>query len=551
MICTDLDDLIIAVNDAFFEMVGFSKEELMGGDSKLFTHPDDVGITEETHRRVTAGEAEQVRHVKRYLHKDGRVLIAEVSRSPARDANGKTMYFVMSERDITEERALTDQLSHLALHDPLTGLANRALFDDRLARAHARVIRQGGVGAVLLVDLDDFKKVNDSPGHLAGDKLLAAIARRLGEVTRTSDSLCRFGGDEFIHLTEGLTSADQAEVVARRLLATFVEPHLVAGTRLDQRASIGVVVWDESNARCEEIVEHADVALYEAKRGGNGHYVLFNPGMHRPPVTQSELVQELRDCFHSGQLLMHYQPIVDLASDVIVGFEAPMRWFHTERGWVPPIVFIPLGEQGDLSVELGTFALREAVTAASSWRGKGGSERRPYVSVNLSPARFRDPGLVSIVENALQASGLEPGRLIIEITEGTATLDVTSTLSVLEDLNRLGIGIALDNFGTGSTSLSYLVLLNPKFVKIDQTFVRPPRESTHHDSLLEMIISLGNRLDMTMLAEGIETTGQLKRLRTPGCELSHGFLFSAAVPAEDVPALLDRDPGSTWRRQDA
>jgi EAL domain-containing protein (putative c-di-GMP-specific phosphodiesterase class I) len=158
---------------------------------------------------------------------------------------------------------------------------------------------------------------------------------------------------------------------------------------------------------------------------------------------------------------------------------------------------------------------------------------------------------VSIVENALQASGLEPGRLIIEITEGTATLDVTSTLSVLEDLNRLGIGIALDNFGTGSTSLSYLVLLNPKFVKIDQTFVRPPRESTHHDSLLEMIISLGNRLDMTMLAEGIETTGQLKRLRTPGCELSHGFLFSAAVPAEDVPALLDRDPGSTWRRQDA
>jgi diguanylate cyclase (GGDEF)-like protein/PAS domain S-box-containing protein len=551
MICTDLDDLIIAVNDAFCEMIGSSKEDLIGGDSTPFTHPDDVGITEETHRRVTAGEAEQVRYAKRYLHKDGRVLIVEIPRSPARDADGRTMYFVISERDITEERALTAQLSHLAVHDPLTGLANRTLFDDRLAQAHARVLRQGGVGAVLLLDLDDFKKVNDSLGHLAGDKLLAAIGERLEQVTRTSDSLCRFGGDEFVYLAEGLTSAVQAEGVANRLLATFVEPFFIAGTRLEQHASIGVVVWDESSARCGEIVEHADVALYEAKHEGKGHHVLFNPGMHQPPVAQSEPVQELRDCFHAGQFTMHYQPIVDLASEVVAGFEALMRWLHSERGWVPPSVFIPLAESSDLSLELGAFAVREADAAASSWRGTGEHDVHPYVAVNLSVQQFRDHGLVSMIESSLHESGLAPGRLIIEITEATALIDATRTLGVIEELNRLGVGIALDNFGAGFSSLSYLVPLNPKFIKIDQTFVRPPREGVHNDSLLETIISLGNQLDMTMLGEGIETRGQLERLRTPGCEPGQGFLFSAVVPAGEVSALLDRAPGSNWEKRDA
>jgi diguanylate cyclase (GGDEF)-like protein/PAS domain S-box-containing protein len=551
MICTNPEDRIISVNDAFCQMVGYSTEELMGRDSIPFTHPDDVGITEETHRRVTSGDAEKVRYVKRYLHKDGRVIVAEVSRSPARDANGKTIYFIISERDITEERALTDQLSHLALHDPLTGLANRALFDDRLAQAHARVVRQGGVGAVLLLDLDDFKKVNDSFGHLGGDKLLAAIANRLAQVTRTSDSLCRFGGDEFVYLAEGLTSADQADGVAKRLLDALVEPFYIAGTPLDQHASIGVVVWDQSSAHCDEIIEHADVALYEAKREGKGHHVIFNPGMYQAPATQIALVQELRDCFHAGQFTMHYQPIVDLSTDVVVGFEALMRWLHPERGWVPPSVFIPLAEQSDLCLELGAFALHEAVTAASSWGISGDGDVHPYVTVNLSAQQFRDPGLVTLVESTLLESGLSPGRLIIEITEATALIDVTRALNAIEALYRLGVGVALDNFGTGFASLSYLVLLSPKFIKIDQSFVRPPRESTHNDSLLEMIIALGNRLEMTMLAEGIETTGQLARLRGPGCAFGQGFLFSAAVPAGDVRALLGRSPGDKWEKPDA
>jgi diguanylate cyclase (GGDEF)-like protein/PAS domain S-box-containing protein len=546
MICTDLDDKIIAANDSFCEMIGFTNEELLGRDSKPFTHPDDVGITEETHRRVTVGEADRVRYVKRYLHKDGRVVVAEVSRSPARDADGKTMYFVISERDITEERALTAQLSHMALHDPLTGLANRALFEDRLVQAHARVVRQGGLGAVLLLDLDDFKGINDTLGHLAGDKLLAGIARRLEQVTRSTDSVCRFGGDEFVYLAEGLTSVDEVEQLANRLLTALAEPFSIAGAHIEQHASVGIVVWDEKSADHEEIVENADVALYEAKRKGKGRHVLFAPQMRQQPTDHSAAVQELRDGFRNGDVSMHYQPIVDLTTNEVVGFEALMRWHHVERGWVPPNVFLPLAEQSDLILELGDFAIREAVNAASSWSSSREDGVEPYVSVNLSARQFHDHGLYEMLAKSLRTRDFAPSRLVIEITEQTALLDVDRTIKVIEELNGLGVGIALDNFGTGSSSLSYLLLLNPKFIKIDQAFVRPARESTHDDTLLETIISLGNRLDMTMLAEGIETYGQLERLRGPGCEFGQGFLFSAAVPAAEVPSILARAPGSPW-----
>jgi Amt family ammonium transporter len=550
MICTNLDDLIIAANDAFCEMVGFTKEELIGHDSKPFTYPDDVGITEETHRRVTSGEADQVRYVKRYLHKDGRVIVAEVSRSPARDARGKTMYFIISERDITEERALTAQLSHLALHDPLTGLANRALFDDRLEQAHSRVSRQGGMCAVLLIDLDDFKKVNDTFGHLAGDKLLASIAGRLEQVTRVSDSLCRFGGDEFIYLAEGLSTTDEAQAVAKRLLGAFNEPFSLGGTSIKQGASIGTVVWDKSSAHPSDVVEHADVALYEAKRAGKGHHVIFDADTHYQPATKVDLENELRESFHAGQFEMHYQPIVDLTTNAVVGFEALMRWLHPQRGWVPPNVFIPIAEQSDLALEFGAFAIREAATAASTWHQAAGQGAPPYVTVNLSANQFGDPGLLAIIQKVLHTTGLWPSRLILEITESTALIDVTHTLTMIEELHQLGIGIALDNFGTGFSSLSYLLLLNPNFIKIDQTFVRPHHESAHNDSMLKTIISLGARLEMTMLAEGIETQGQLERLLSPGCKFGQGYLFSAAVPAGEVSALLERQLGS-WEKQDA
>ncbi len=538
MTFTDADDKIIAINDAFCEMVGFSKEELLGCDSTPFTYPDDVGITEGTHRRLIAGEVEQERYVKRYLRKDGRVIDVEVSRSPARDENGKILYFVFSERDITEERALAAQLSHQALHDPLTGLANRALFEDRLSQAHGRVIRQGGIGAVLLIDLDDFKGVNDTHGHFVGDQLLTAIANRLEQFTRTADTLCRFGGDEFLYLAEGLVAPAEAEALAERLLKVISEPFTIAGSRIEQRASIGIVIWDASCHSFSETIQNVDAALYEAKRNVRGHHVVFTPTMHQQAVTRFALVQELRHAFQADELAMHYQPILDLATREVVGFEALMRWHHRDKGWVPPNVFIELAEQSDLILELGSFALREAINEASTWAQYSTTKRRPYVTVNLSAHQFLDPGLVPTIKELLASSALAPACLILEITESVALIDIAETMSVLEHLGTLGVGLALDDFGTGFSSLSYLAALSPRIIKIDQSFIRPVHESSRNDTLLETIISLGQKLNMTMLAEGIETEAQYDRLRRLGCELGQGFLFSAAVPSDCVPTLV-------------
>jgi diguanylate cyclase (GGDEF)-like protein/PAS domain S-box-containing protein len=541
MLFSDLSDQVIAVNDSFCRMVGFSREELMGHDSKQFTYPEDVGITEETLVRLSTEQIDQVRYVKRYLRKDGRIIVSEVSRSPARDPSGKILYFVSSERDITEERALADQLSHQALHDSLTGLANRALFEDRLTQAHARIARLGGFGAVLLLDLDDFKGVNDAHGHLVGDQLLTGLARRFEFVTRSTDTLSRFGGDEFLYLAEGLDSPEEAEEVAARLIDALAEPFSIHGLSLEQHASIGIVVFDGNSEDSSELIQRADVALYEAKRQNRGRYSLFTPSMHQQAVSHFELVQELRRALQTGDLSMHYQPIVRLDSASVVGFEALMRWQHPERGWVPPNSFIPLAEQSDLILELGHFALTQAVQAASAWQATEKTHGvLPYVTVNLSAHQFHDPALLGMIENALASSGLAPERLIIEITESAMLVNVAETMSVMERIGALGIGFALDDFGTGYSSLSYLALLHPTIIKIDQSFVSPSKESPRNDTLLEAIVSLGHKLGMTMLAEGIETKPQLDRLHNLGCEFGQGFLWSPAVANDKVESMLKR-----------
>jgi diguanylate cyclase (GGDEF)-like protein/PAS domain S-box-containing protein len=540
MMITDLNDRILAVNVAFCQMIGWTRDELMGRDSTPFTFPEDLGISEVTHQRLTSEEVDHARYTKRYLHKDGRVVIVEISKSTARDVRGNKLYFVISERDITEERMLSAQLSHQALHDPLTGLANRAVFEDRLSLAHARVRRLGGFGAVLLMDLDDFKGVNDMHGHLVGDQLLIVIAERLEQETRSSDTLCRFGGDEFLYLAEGLSSPDEVDLLALRLLEVLAKPITIAAAQLEVHASIGVVIWDGKSVDHSEIVRNADSAMYEAKRRGKGHYAIFTPALQQQAVSRFALTQELRQALSNGELSMHYQPIVNLATSRVVGFEALMRWQHPERGAVPPNVFISLAEQSDLIFELGALALRESVATASQWTSTDPAIPPPFVTVNFSSRQFHDTELVPAVVTALMTSGLDPKRLVIEITESTTLLEVAETLSVFEQLNRLGIDIALDDFGTGYSSLSYLTLLHPKIIKIDRSFVSPPRASIQNDTLLETIVSLGQKLNMTVLAEGIETEPQLQRLRELGCDLGQGYLFSRAVPKEEALQLVGR-----------
>jgi diguanylate cyclase (GGDEF)-like protein/PAS domain S-box-containing protein len=540
MLTSDLENRLTAANEAFCEMVGRTKDELIGFTTDDYTFPDDLGLMEENQLRLTSGEVDQVRYVKRYVRRDGRVIFAEVSKSPVFDGAGNMLYFVVSQRDITEERMLTDQLSHQALHDPLTGLANRALFEDRLTQAHLRAIRGGDKGAVLLVDLDDFKGVNDSFGHLVGDRLLMAVARRLEGVTRATDTICRFGGDEFIYLAESVKSGIEADHVAVRLLAALREPFIIDGLHIEQHASVGVVVWDETSLGYNEIVHEADLALYEAKREDKGHHVVFTPGMHEQSVNRFALINDLRHALSAKQITMNYQPIIDLTTTKVIGFEALMRWQHPTRGPVAPDVFIPLAEQSDLILELGAFALHEALRAASSWPLLADDGSAPYVTVNLSAHQFRDPNLTKLIELELRESKLPPDRLVIEITESVTLLYVAETLSVMEDLNAMGVSFALDDFGTGYSSLSYLALTHPKIIKIDQSFVSPAVESLRNDALLEAIVMLGQKLDMTMAAEGIETPSQLARLQRLGCGFGQGFLFSPAVTAEKAASMVGR-----------
>jgi EAL domain-containing protein (putative c-di-GMP-specific phosphodiesterase class I) len=308
----------------------------------------------------------------------------------------------------------------------------------------------------------------------------------------------------------------------------------------EQHASIGIMVWDQTSTDSTEIIQNADVALYEAKSHAKGHHVVFTLSMHERVVGRVAIVKELRHALHAGELAMHYQPIVNLATTEVVGFEALMRWQHPERGWVPPVVFIPMAEQSELILELGSFALREAVAAAISWGPASGQSNLPYVTVNLSAHQFHDPDMVAKIEASLATGGLAPGRLILEITESAALLEAADAVNTLAHLHRLGVGIALDDFGTGFSSLSYIVTLDPKIIKIDQSFVRPRQPSDRNDALLKMIVSLGNSMQMTMLAEGIETPAQLEQLRQLGCELGQGYLFSRAVPADQAAAMVGK-----------
>jgi EAL domain-containing protein (putative c-di-GMP-specific phosphodiesterase class I) len=298
------------------------------------------------------------------------------------------------------------------------------------------------------------------------------------------------------------------------------------------------VVWDAASTDVSNVVRDADVAMYEAKRLGKGRQFVYVPGMHHQVINRFSLVQQLRQAIPAGELAMHYQPIVHLSTMEIVGFEALMRWRHPERGWVPPAVFIPLAEQSDLILELGRFALHESITAASKWINPGDVLSEPYVSVNLSSRQFYDPGLLAMIKEELANSALPGDRLIIEITESVALEEVTGTMKLMEELTNLGIGVALDDFGTGYSSFSYLNLLNPMIIKIDQTFVRPLVKSIHSDRLLETLVSLGHNLGMTMLAEGIETQEQLDVLRSLHCSLGQGYLFSPAVPYEEAAIMV-------------
>jgi diguanylate cyclase (GGDEF)-like protein/PAS domain S-box-containing protein len=443
---------------------------------------------------------------------------------------------VLNARDISERKTFEEQLAHQAFHDPVTNLANRALFVERVRHAIGRARREDRRLGVMFLDIDDFKTINDSLGHGAGDAALIDVAKRLSNSIRSSDTAARFGGDEFVVLLEDLESTDVATEVAERVLEDLRQPLTVAGKELVVRGSIGISIMEgASMVGADELIRDADAAMYIAKRDGKGSYRMFEPEMHAGVLARLELRADLQRALEGGQFELHYQPIIRLADGHVAGMEALLRWHHPERGLVLPGDFIPFAEETGLIVPIGRWVLREACLQAVAVQRLWTDEPPLYICVNLSVRQLQHSDVISDVRDALEGSGLDPSLLMLEITESMLIEDPEIAVVKLQELRALGLRIAMDDFGTGYSSLSYLSRFPVDVIKMDRSFLGP--ESTREAAdLSSAVVALGSSLALDVVAEGIEFDEQLNRLRDLGCELGQGFHF--AHPMESA-HLLD------------
>ena len=445
---------------------------------------------------------------------------------------------VVTFSDISERKALEAQLADRALHDPLTGLPNRALFDDRLAHAMARARRDETVPAVLFIDLDRYKRVNDSLGHQRGDELLIGVAQRLQGAVRPTDTLARLGGDEFTVLIDAVADADGATTVAQRILDELADPFEIGGVELVITASIGIAIDHPRRASADELLHHADLAMYRAKAAGKNRFAIHQGLPVGRRATRLDMEAALRRALEGGEIVPFFQPIVRSDTGAVAGFEALARWCHPRRGTILPARFVDLAAETGLLPEIDRRMLAQATRAASEWQR---STLGTTVSVNLSSRHVHHDGVIASIRDALDASSLDPSLLVIEITEDVLIAESASTRAVFDELRLLGVRIAVDDFGTGYSSLGYLKHLPLDVLKIDRSFVSGVGSHRIDTAIVRSVLVVGEAAGLAVVAEGVETAEQLATLRDLGCDLLQGFHFSAAVPEAEVEDLLRAD----------
>jgi diguanylate cyclase (GGDEF)-like protein/PAS domain S-box-containing protein len=540
---TDIRGDVTHLNRAGEKMIGWSREEALGrpiADVLRLVDSDsgaavDNGVAAVIlgHRTVTA----MISFISCMLvRRDGIKLGIDTRVTVVDDHAGNLIGAVVVVRDVGAARAVSRETSHASQHDVLTNLPNRTLFDDRLKQAVSLAERQGKPLAVLFVDLDQFKRVNDSLGHTMGDKLLRSVAGRLMACVRRTDTVCRMGGDEFVVLLSQVEHAEDAAVTARKILRAVAAPHIIDNKSLDVHVSIGGSTYPDSAQDAEGLLGQADAAMYEAKQHGRNRYEFFRSDMRVLLATRLALEGDLRYALGRNEFVLHYQPKIDLKTGLITGMEALIRWVHPERGTLLPAAFVPIAEECGLILAIGQWVLLEACKQSRAWSDSGLGVMP--VAVNVSAVEFQGKDFLSGVRAVLIATGMEPQHLELELTESVLMQDAESAVGTLLALKAMGVRLAIDDFGTGYSSFTYLRRFPLDTLKVDQSFVQEITADPEVKTLVDAMINIGKSLNHRVIAEGVETGSQLDFLRRRGCGEGQGYYFSHPVVAEHAGTLI-------------
>jgi diguanylate cyclase (GGDEF)-like protein/PAS domain S-box-containing protein len=540
VLCTDISGNITYLNLVAEKMTGWCRQEAIGKPlGEVFRIID--GLTRKTARDPMDMAVEQNRTVGLtenciLIRRDGVEAAIEDSAAPIHDRAGRVIGAVIVFHDVSAARAMSVQMTHSAQHDHVTNLPNRLLLNDRLSQSIALARRQSRPIAVIFLDLDRFKYINDSLGHAVGDQLLQSVSKRLLASVRGSDTVSRQGGDEFVIMLSEITYPEDAATIARKILLSLAAPHSIGGEDLHINGSIGISIYPEDGVDAETLIKNADTAMYHAKENGRNNFQFFKAEMNQKSVERQSLEGSLRRAVEREEFLLHYQPKVNLDSGEITGVEALIRWQEPDRGLVPPSQFVPIAEDCGLIIQIGRWVLREACRQARAWQAAG---LPPLpISVNVSAVEFRDKGFVECVRGILSETGLEPRYLELELTEGVLMEDAESTASVLQELKKMGVHLAVDDFGTGYSSLSYLRKFPIDVLKIDQSFVQQITADPEDSSIVSAIINMAKSLKHLVVAEGVETREQREYLQNQRCTEGQGYLFSPPLDAAQFAHLL-------------
>jgi diguanylate cyclase (GGDEF)-like protein/PAS domain S-box-containing protein len=536
------DGCWLKVNRSLSDILGYSEEELLSGSIQDVVHADDLGATLINIDKLVKKKISTCQLEQRYIHKRGHTVWVLLSISLVRATQKESSHLIFQLQDITERKRAEERLVHDAFHDGLTGLPNRALFMDHLKHAVERARRNKYHRfTVLFLDLDRFKVINDSLGHLVGDQLLIGIARRLETCIRSIDTVARLGGDEFTILLEDLKDPGEAIRIVERIQRELSVPFKLSRQEVFTTVSIGIAPSTTGYDRAEDILRDADTAMYRAKSLGKSRHEVFDKGMHAHAMNLLHIETDLRRAVERQELRLHYQPIVSLDTQRIIGFEALVRWQHSERGLISPLDFIPIAEETGLIVPIGQWVLTEACRQMREWQQQTPAQPPPFISVNLSSKQFTQPDLLEQIKRALQETGLDPRSLKLEITESVLMENMEAVTDTLQQLRALGVEMSIDDFGTGYSSLSYLHRLPIDTLKVDRSFVSQLSRNDENREIVRTIVTLAQSLGLKVVAEGIETTEQMAQLQMLKCEGGQGYLFSRAVEAEAASELLTRN----------